>query len=646
MFNIVPMKMWLHAKQILLNQCFHKSAKLENKSPPMNTHLKYLEYFKSLQAPGYAVLVTGDWGVGKTYQVRKYLSEDEHYYVSLFGLTSADEIHASVLSEADPTLAKISQVFSKFRQVSDSAGGLYAALGNVAPTAINAVLRKKIKPDKILIFDDLERSRLELKDLLGVINTYVEHYGCRVVVITHDDKLKGKFKKLKEKLFGQTILITPQVAEAFEKFVSDTKMPNFQTFANSHKDDIIRVFDESGAMSLRVLRHVVEDLKRLHGALSNDHLGNAEAMAKLVCLFCALNIEVRTGKLKENNLRNRESCITTYEYKRHAAQDGPPPPPELVKSNDKYSFTELGDGNLLNDDVLVQTLIEGQYLEDEIRGSLDNSSYFQKPEDAPPWRIICSMPLYDIATVEAAADRIQQQFDNREVTEPGEMLHIFSLKMMMSAEGIRPEGCDEVVDSCKAYINDLLRAGKLPPEELQQLPGPRLDSFGAYGYWVQDEYENRFKEIKEYMLKMRKQALENQYPDIARGLLELVRTDSQKFFEQVSHTNYCENPYKSIPVLGHIDPQEFVDVWLRSPPGNWHFICYALEERYLSDDLGDSLRRKELDTESSWFLQVLEILESEVEKSEGFRGIQIRLATQKLLERKASIKLWSVNAGH
>ena len=50
------------------------------------SHLQdYLEYYCSLEVPQYAVLVTGDWGTGKTYQVRKILPKDKAYYVSLFG---------------------------------------------------------------------------------------------------------------------------------------------------------------------------------------------------------------------------------------------------------------------------------------------------------------------------------------------------------------------------------------------------------------------------------------------------------------------------------------------------------------------------------------------------------------------------------
>lgn len=44
------------------------------------THLTdYLSYFQTLKSPGYAVLVTGDWGVGKTHQVRQSIPKDGCY---------------------------------------------------------------------------------------------------------------------------------------------------------------------------------------------------------------------------------------------------------------------------------------------------------------------------------------------------------------------------------------------------------------------------------------------------------------------------------------------------------------------------------------------------------------------------------------
>ena len=551
----------------------------------MNTHLEeYLEYFKGLDAPGYAVLVTGDWGVGKTYQVRNCLSENEHYYVSLFGLTSADKIHAAILAEMYPSLANMSEVFSGVEKAAEKAGGLYSILGAIAPETINAVLRRKIQPDKPLVFDDLERSCLELKDLLGVINIYVEQYKFQVIVITHDDKLEEEFKGLKEKLFGQTILVTPQANEAFDKFVSGFEKSDSLafTFIKSHRNDIIRLFDESGAMSLRVLRHVIEDLGRLHGVLSEDNLANAQAMTELVCLFCALNIEVRMGRLGEDELKDR-TAILAFEMAFGGQQkdnDGnPPEQPKLCESDDRYPSVNLDDSNLLNDNVLFQMLIEGRYPKNAIQDSLNNSTYFQKPEDAPPWKIIWEPRRYDDAIVEAAAQNMQRQFDKREVTEPGEMLHVFSLRMMMSEEGLLEEGCDKIVMSCKAYIDDLLDTGKLSPWGPQEASALLSDSFGGYGYSVENTYKDQFKEIYEYLLEARKKALGKQLPAMAEELLKFIKTDGQQFFEQVCYTNNGENPYVNIPILGHIEPRKFVDAWLGGHPENWNPITLALQKR-------------------------------------------------------------------
>ncbi|HBM2559382.1 TPA: hypothetical protein LUX60_003929, partial [Enterobacter hormaechei subsp. xiangfangensis] len=43
---------------------------------PLNEHLRtYLEYYTGLTNPKYAVLVDGEWGVGKTHSINKIFKE-------------------------------------------------------------------------------------------------------------------------------------------------------------------------------------------------------------------------------------------------------------------------------------------------------------------------------------------------------------------------------------------------------------------------------------------------------------------------------------------------------------------------------------------------------------------------------------------
>src|SRR5215471_18573727 len=77
-----------------------------------NIHIKqYLSYYFSLShAPHYAVMINGPWGIGKTYLLKKLLREhftdsEKFVYISLFGLTSIEEIDAALFQAIYPSLA-------------------------------------------------------------------------------------------------------------------------------------------------------------------------------------------------------------------------------------------------------------------------------------------------------------------------------------------------------------------------------------------------------------------------------------------------------------------------------------------------------------------------------------------------------------
>jgi GTPase SAR1 family protein len=67
----------------------------------------YLTYYLGLKhAPGFAVLVSGPWGVGKTYLLKAFLKEEfgeetaNYVYVSLYGLSSIEEIDDALFQAA------------------------------------------------------------------------------------------------------------------------------------------------------------------------------------------------------------------------------------------------------------------------------------------------------------------------------------------------------------------------------------------------------------------------------------------------------------------------------------------------------------------------------------------------------------------
>src|SRR4051794_9363809 len=77
-----------------------------------NKHVwEYLTYYLDLtRAPGFAVLLSGPWGVGKTYLLKAFLKEKlgedaaSYVYVSLYGLSSIEEIDDALFQAAFPVM--------------------------------------------------------------------------------------------------------------------------------------------------------------------------------------------------------------------------------------------------------------------------------------------------------------------------------------------------------------------------------------------------------------------------------------------------------------------------------------------------------------------------------------------------------------
>ena len=272
---------------------------------PINENLKlYIPYYNNLVNPKYAVLVKGEWGVGKTHLINNLLKEDERIYVSLFGLTTIQEVHAAIFVKMYPTRSWIKKTANWFGNSSLKAIDITFAFGPLIGNIANALIKEKVNNSKPIIFDDLERCSIDWADLFGAINQYVEHHGCKVIVIAHDEKLSEELTEKKEKIFGQIIKVSPDIKGAFDYFIKTSKTP--KAF-DSIKDIIYNSFLASECKSLRVLDYLIGDCARLLSCTPEYLIKNKNLLSEFFVLFTALNIHYRLGKLKGDEIKNRDS---------------------------------------------------------------------------------------------------------------------------------------------------------------------------------------------------------------------------------------------------------------------------------------------------------------------------------------------------
>ena len=180
-----------------------------------------VEYYCKQENTSGALLVNGNWGSGKTYFFENILPQLPWFYsntsiisISLFGITSREILDKKLKEKyilKNISIPEVSQgkkgillntkyALTKFLTETDikltekdvSLKSLFGAAQVFAGAWDNLV---QIPPrDKlgkvILIFDDLERCPMNMEELLGAINAYVEGSEIKTILIANEDYIK------------------------------------------------------------------------------------------------------------------------------------------------------------------------------------------------------------------------------------------------------------------------------------------------------------------------------------------------------------------------------------------------------------------------------------------------------------------------
>ncbi len=200
-----------------------------------------------------AVLINGAWGVGKTFFVEnKLLNELKDYIVvrySLYGVQSSEQVVSELQREMiiklvenkDFTLkGKSVNIPSKILDIAPNGIGMILKKIGIDPVDLNEIINK-IDFDKskiIIIFDDLERAGMEINEVLGVINLYVECQKMKVIIIANENEigssristnLPQKFSVASSpsiSLEGKTSIsdINPNIVYSYDELIKRTKI--------------------------------------------------------------------------------------------------------------------------------------------------------------------------------------------------------------------------------------------------------------------------------------------------------------------------------------------------------------------------------------------------------------------------------------
>lgn len=208
--------------------------------------LNYLEY----DITGRAIMLTGGWGSGKSYYVKNtlkpFLEEKKHKcaIVSLYGLTNVSEISKAIYlelrtikkepeSESGNTAKVVGKIVGK-TLINGLISKIGFEIGDISDEDIQKVYDSIDLSGKLIVLEDIERTQIDIIELLGYINNMCENDGVKVLLVTNENeiiqfelnKIEEKGKKLYKKIYSEK---AKKYLKAKEKTISDTLVFNADT---------------------------------------------------------------------------------------------------------------------------------------------------------------------------------------------------------------------------------------------------------------------------------------------------------------------------------------------------------------------------------------------------------------------------------
>ena len=326
----------------------------------------------------YAIMINGEWGSGKTYfwnhkikdKIESLQLNGKKYttiYMSLYGISNLEEISKKIFIETtqlmDKNLKKYMDSHHQTNIPEYAKTGLDMA--NVFGVSKNGdkidYERFFSTDDKVLCFDDLERANVDVVDILGYINNFVEHDHIKTIIICNEKELATKFKssnlemktfiatylldkqgdlnktdkpmvekirekieyvfdkandyeRIKEKLIGETFEYAPK----FNYIINGLLMryennKDLIRFLRENQNLIIATFNKSGTRNLRILKHALNDFSKVYENVNRLYPNtNLRVLQTMLIFTIAVSFEIKAGKITKDKFVNIES---NEEYK-------------------------------------------------------------------------------------------------------------------------------------------------------------------------------------------------------------------------------------------------------------------------------------------------------------------------------------------
>ena len=551
----------------------------------------------------YAVLLTGKWGSGKTFFLTNFLKREAvpNLYVSLYGVGSVAEIEQLIFAKLHPILSSKAAKLGGLLLRGLAKGALKIDLdgdgkddGSLSLSLPEAKLSEFANDasGRVLVFDDLERAAMPIPQILGFINVFVEHENMKAIIVAHDlelDRDETGFKRIKEKLIGQTLRIKPSVRGAYDDLLALVEDPWSRRFLSTHRDVVLDLFDRSGSDNLRVLKQSFWDFERIGRLLRPADRAHTGALLEILRQVLPIAIAIRTGAFALSDLEELASP-----WGRFLARGQQREPTALEAVEAKFPDVDFRGGHLATG-VWISLLVDGYVTADALHASLDRNVPFISPRAQAAWRRAWHGFELSDADFDEAMHDLERDMAAVIIDDPGEVAHVFGA-LAQAAEmawgGYTPR---KAIARGRAFIAALDAAGRLAVDVAAPSKLSTDTGYAGLGYLQRDS--ETFRTLIAAYEAATQAAWRRALPRWAGEVLALLKQNPAGFAEAMSPGRAGHARYWNTPVLHHIAPADFRAALLGAGAGAQRAVLEAVKERATRPD-------PQLKAETRWYREL------------------------------------------
>lgn len=305
----------------------------------------YMEYDKTQRA----IMLTAAWGAGKSYYIQKelipFLSKKENgnyqcIVVSLYGLSKLSEISKTIYLES-----RMKILNKKSEKI--LAGKMIAKTILKGITSFFSIDFSKSEDEeitqlyesidlsgKLIIFEDIERSNINILDILGYVNSLVEQDEVKILLVSNEaeilkyhnseldkdgkticvfDDESIKYLKIKEKAVSDTIFFSCDFFEAINAIICRFNNESLNFFTSKERiEEILGIMMSKHCYNLRSLIFACQKTVDIFEKINHDDKNLEKVIFYSIIAFC---LRIKNGDIpewKDSSLVSFELGIDDY----------------------------------------------------------------------------------------------------------------------------------------------------------------------------------------------------------------------------------------------------------------------------------------------------------------------------------------------